>query len=383
MEEPQLYSLAGVKDAAELTFDKLERLLAATLELPGSRISVLSVEDGEAQFVLYPDEEKPEENVDVAELISSHDTSSYLNAEARAELVDVDEEEEEYVDEETAMRLWREDTDRTSHLPLFPSPDGVLNVPCHHPEDVTASCSKEDTNDNNDFISPTHSHLKRDPTLLEFDNVPRIEISQLGDVVVDWTQPIVIVNDCSNNNNNNNILARKALLEKFSDVEVRTGNRETLAENGFVNSQPMTLGDALKRADGGGADPECSRIVFSPVHELPEKFRDYLSPMIEAIPSEPPAVKKKHTLVIGSEGFGIGFHRHNAAMFYLNEGRKKWYLGPQEVENDVPTHPGFYKGKSSHKVIQKPGEVLFVPENWYHEIFNLEFTAGIQALPDI
>ena len=46
------------------------------------------------------------------------------------------------------------------------------------------------------------------------------------------------------------------------------------------------------------------------------------------------------------------------------------------------THPRFYRELSSHKCIQQPGEVLYVPNDWYHEIFNLEYTLGIQALPE-
>jgi hypothetical protein len=147
----------------------------------------------------------------------------------------------------------------------------------------------------------------------------------------------------------------------------------------------MALCEALQPG-GGGGDPECSRIVFSPVKELPGAFRDQLAPLTEAFPCEHeaqgrPRVDKNFTLCLGQEGFGIGFHRHSAAMFLLAVGRKKWYMAPQEVEDDAPTHPGFYSSKSSHKCVQQPGELLYVPDQWYHEIFNLEYTAGIQALP--
>ena len=33
-----------------------------------------------------------------------------------------------------------------------------------------------------------------------------------------------------------------------------------------------------------------------------------------------------------------------------------------------------------YKCIQQAGEVIFVPENWPHEIFNLEPTVGVQAM---
>ena len=200
------------------------------------------------------------------------------------------------------------------------------------------------------------------------------------------------------------------MLSLFPDCEVRTGNRETLAENGFVNSKPMTLADALTKPGGGGDNSsECSRIIFSPVSELPLAFKvrnigvvcglqiffisrcsappppslqNYLGPLLREFPCKTSLFpeSKKFTLCIGREGFGIGMHKHNAAMFMLVEGRKKWYMGSSVSD---PSHPGFYGDKSSHKCIQQPGELLFVPKDWYHEIFNLdEFTVGIQALPE-
>ena len=91
----------------------------------------------------------------------------------------------------------------------------------------------------------------------------------------------------------------------------------------------------------------------------------------------------KFTLTLASEGFGIGIHKHREAMFMLIEGVKKWYMCSSDgLEADTDTHPGFYQEKSTHKCIQKSGEILYVPSEWYHEIFNIsEYTAGIQALP--
>ena len=154
-----------------------------------------------------------------------------------------------------------------------------------------------------------------------------------------------------------------------------------------MNSLPLSLIDALSPS-GFDDHPECGRIVFSPVNELPPEFQDHLRPLTSALPASVEGDSgqkqdRKFTLTLAREGFGIGFHRHNAAMFMLVVGRKKWYMGPQCVEMYPPTHPDFYSTKRSHKCIQQTGEVLHVPTNWYHEIFNLDpYTAGIQALPD-
>eukprot|EP01083_Nonionella_stella_P034794 95117_1 len=143
----------------------------------------------------------------------------------------------------------------------------------------------------------------------------------------------------------------------------------------------MALSEALLMPQSGADNiSECGCIVFSPVKELPIDFSSCLKPFTDCFPcTESPM--DKFTLTLASDGFGIGMHKHKAAMFMLLIGQKKWYMSSSEdIEGSTETHPGFYREKSSHKCIQKPNEILFVPYEWYHEIFNLEYTAGIQAL---
>ena len=138
----------------------------------------------------------------------------------------------------------------------------------------------------------------------------------------------------------------------------------------------MTIAEAVT---GPSGDAQCSNIIFCPVLELPSSLQRELQPFLGAFPGNV-SEETKYTMCVANEGFGIGFHRHSAAIFMLVEGRKKWYMGPQSTEHNTPTHPGFYREKSTHKCIQVAGEALYVPNQWYHEIFNLEYTAGVQAL---
>ena len=442
LEEPILLSLTGCIDANDEKDNiggieaLLERKLAFALGL--SRPDLISVIEVDfdvdvVTFVVYPasTEDKGGEDrwgcfnciVDsgsisgddfakkLNDLIRTGDAAikGWLTTEARCKVVDVDAEDENvvYIEEMEAMELWRKDTDRTSHLASFPSPDGEMIQPMHS-YDYDAASSAAAAGDGTSaeapktgFGSPTQLQLRRDPLLLEFDNVHRVDASRLEEV--SWTEPIIATGCVAAallEQGRQRIACATLRRGQYADAEVRTGNRETLAVNGFVNSMPMALGEALyvENNDGGGG--ECSRIVFSPITELPEGLRLDLAAFVEAFPIDPEALtlcegkdqeepltgkNKKFTLCLGNEGFGIGFHRHNAAMFLLLAGRKKWYMGSREaVEDDhpEPTHPGFYGQKSSHKCIQVPGEVLYVPDQWYHEIFNLEYTAGIQALPE-
>jgi len=314
-----------------------------------------------------------------------------------AECTLADMEVEELVTQEEMLNLSRTipEEARTSHLDAVVSPDGVLRKPMHEGSvpalaKVAEGTESAKTAEEQVAFSPAARHQQRDPGLFELDNVARVDISQIESM--SWTTPVIITGCMVGSLQPSEDLTKANVVEHFGDVEVLTGNRDTLVDNGFSNSKPMTLREALTQqgvedAIGGvySSDPEYSRIVFSPVRDLPEIFQQALEVFTKAFPAQH---TKKFTLTLANEGFGIGMHKHGPAMFLLVTGKKKWYMGSEEVvfspENaDTPTHPGFYTHKSSHKCIQKSGELLYVPDQWYHEIFNLEYTAGIQALPDI
>ena len=370
----------------ELGIATLEQKIALALDIASERVSVMELEDGHALFIIVCPEEDTGAGGSIGAkeeaaalgvytqklnaVIEAGGAVAWLGAAAKCTVAEM--EEDVLVEEQEALNMWREIRgSRTSHLAAVTSPDGVFVIPTHD----SGPCSPAQG-----FVSCTHVQLKRDPLLLELDNVLRVDVSQLG--AVSWTEPVVITGCLAADH-----LTLDTLMHRFGDAEVRTGNRNTLVENGFNNSKPMALRDAMEPGVCIGEDPECSCVVFSPVKELPDLLRQELELLTGAFPCEHLSqgrepVKKKFTLCLGTEGFGIGFHRHNAAMFMLVAGRKKWYMGPQSTEDDTPTHPDFYTTKSSHKCIQQPGEVLYVPDQWYHEIFNFEHTRGIQALPE-
>ena len=138
----------------------------------------------------------------------------------------------------------------------MPNPDGIMVQP-------TNNDTQEDTMHSR-YTTPSTSQLRRDPTLLEFDNVKRVDVSQIHNI--SWDEPIMISNAVPND-----ILAKSGILEKhalassvYGEIEVRTGNRETLIDNGITNSKPMQLEAALTSSH---TSSECGRIVFSPVCE--------------------------------------------------------------------------------------------------------------------
>ena len=368
--------LTLTKARTELGSLALEQHIGKCLQIPSSRVSLVIDDDGDgcSSLIIYPEEDDiPLDADDIAIKLNTmilHDTLEWLSKDSLCEVAD--DEESLSIDEEDALQIWQDmsEFERTSHLDKVPNPDGIMIQPSNN-----NLCSTIDTN-----ISPTESHLKRDPTLLQFDNVERIDISQIH--TISWQEPIIITNAIQNGIAS--ILSKEDLVTHYGDIEVRTGNRETLIENGITNSKPMLLSDALQ-STSSESNVECGTIVFSPVKELPDELANSLQslftdhfPKCDNIES-----MEKFTLTLASEGFGIGIHKHKEAMFMLAEGVKKWYMASSDdLEADTDTHPGFYQEKSTHKCIQKSGEILYVPNEWFHEIFNIsEYTAGIQALP--
>ena len=137
MSEDAREALLRISKITEIiTTSDLEALLSKTLHLTSDRVSVVSdIDDGEATAIIFPDTEvESPQDVDgeaLVVLLNSQQNNFHCS------VIDADEEEEESIDEETALRLWREQSDRTSHLPPFPSPDGDMIAPSHEGESST------------------------------------------------------------------------------------------------------------------------------------------------------------------------------------------------------------------------------------------------------
>lgn len=349
-EEDLLFSLTGYQST-----DGLEAKIAQALDTSPDQVMIVEEEEDRLLFLVSG------RGKELVQVLNNNNNSGWHCGVAKME-------EEVVLEEEEAYQMWQNmDSDsRTSHLKPVPSPDGEMVRPQHgnHHSMASGDLAVEDQS-------------KRDPLLRELDNIPRIDRSNLAQA--NWKEPFVVTGCLPEDASP--LLSRQELVQRLSSVQVRTGNRNTLVESGFDNSSPLQLQQALEKG--------C--IVFSPVPELPDAFRSDLQSLLGAFPSfeshennnnnDIYNEEQKYTLCVAHDaGFGIGMHKHNQAFFGLVQGTKKWYLAPASFPRE-PTHPAFYTTNSTHKCIQTAGEILYVPDQWYHEIFNLEYTAGIQALP--
>lgn len=179
----------------ELGIEGLEEQIALALGIAPERVSVMEVEDGNALFIVCPEDNDDaggsigatEEAVTLSfytqklnALIETGLCSAWLGAAAKCTVAEM--EEDVLVEEEEALNMWREiPGTRTSHLAAVPSPDGKYVIPTHDSAPFAPGQG---------FVSCTQAQLKRDPLLLELDNVLRVDVSHLG--AVSWTEPVVI-----------------------------------------------------------------------------------------------------------------------------------------------------------------------------------------------
>lgn len=103
---------------------------------------------------------------------------------------------------------------------------------------------------------------------------------------------------------------------------------------------------------------------------------------------------------IGKRNTGTILHRHAAAVNILSRGRKKWLLFPptrKNIELVERLHSDWNTSDETRVIewerrfrsklvdrseivfdfIQNENEMLFIPENWYHEVINLSDSRGI------
>ncbi|CAK0849712.1 unnamed protein product [Prorocentrum cordatum] len=100
-------------------------------------------------------------------------------------------------------------------------------------------------------------------------------------------------------------------------------------------------------------------------------------------------------VLVGAAGSGVGFHRHAAAIQATLYGRKRWLLYPPDgnppggMKGDWPVYdwltvvyPNLSADRAPLECIQEPGDVLYIPEGWYHAVLNLADSVALSAQHD-
>ena len=259
------------------------------------------------------------------------------------------------------------------------------------------------------------AQLRRDPRLLTQDDCVRVHAADLSAAA--WDAPFIITN--ASDRAALDLISMPRLRREFGNVTVKLGDAGSLVENGLGEQPRTSLKDALCFQCPTARDAEFNRITFTPLQDvLPaDEVRQLLAAFTRTQLASTRRLNR-FTLTAASFGHGIGWHHHAEAFFFLASGRKKWYVGevdtrgppqwpcslifalvnrPHMVE-DARQHPRMPRGRAApaqleqalrnicipdartRSCIQEAGEIMFVPDMWSHEIFNIERTVGVQAM---
>ena len=99
-------------------------------------------------------------------------------------------------------------------------------------------------------------------------------------------------------------------------------------------------------------------------------------------------------LLLGTSGGGIEWHMHSDGWNALACGHKRWFLLPPGTK--PPNYPRPSQGggvlewyhrfyadfaalEGAREAVQRPGDVLYIPEGWYHATINVGETLGVSA----
>ena len=130
-----------------------------------------------------------------------------------------------------------------------------------------------------------------------------------------------------------------------------------------------------------GCGPLCERVL--PYLGVPELFAD--------------AQPRTMNLLVGPARTGLPFHYHQRTWQALSFGRKAWFLVPPGRMSDdlarvvgpriwpgdgfVAATRGVPPGQRPLRCVQYPGEIIWLPENWWHATLNLDASVAYGQKP--
>ncbi|VVB13461.1 unnamed protein product [Arabis nemorensis] len=245
------------------------------------------------------------------------------------------------------------------------------------------------------FQSWLCANLEMKPEWLERDNVIRVRGISVEEFITKFEEPNkpVLLERCLDDWPAIEKWSRDYLTKVVGDVEFAVGPVEMKLENYFMYSDRVREERPLYLFDPKFAEKVP---VLDSEYDVPVYFREDL---FGVLGKERPDYR---WIIIGPSGSGSSFHidpNSTSAWNAVITGSKKWVLFPPDV---VPpgVHPSpdgaevacpvsimewfmnFYGDTKSWKkkpieCICKAGEVMFVPNGWWHLVINLEESIAI------
>ncbi|CAK9160835.1 unnamed protein product [Ilex paraguariensis] len=245
------------------------------------------------------------------------------------------------------------------------------------------------------FQSWLCANLEMKPEWLERDNIPRRKGLSVDEFVENFEEPNkpVLLEGCLDNWDAFEKWDRDYLVEACGDVKFAVGPVEMKLEDYFRYSDQAREERPLYLFDPKFAEKVPA---LGSEYQVPEYFSEDL---FGVLGNERPDYR---WIIIGPAGSGSSFHidpNSTSAWNAVIKGSKKWVLFPPDV---VPpgVHPSpdgaevacpvsiiewfmnFYNATKTWKkkpieCVCKAGEVIFVPNGWWHLVINLEDSIAI------
>ncbi|KAI8517102.1 hypothetical protein Bbelb_056830 [Branchiostoma belcheri] len=177
---------------------------------------------------------------------------------------------------------------------------------------------------------------------------------------------------------------KRNLLEKHSGWTVRSGTSLDIVRNGGVGDNETSFYDFLSTMEGQkNEDP---RQVYDS-----DFYRD--SRLDQTV--NPPAflsdLRDAVTFTVGPSRSGAAFHTGTDGWSGLVFGRQRWFLYPPQLTPPGGFWPGFSvidwftdvypklnDKKKPMECVLEAGEILYLPEGYYHSVLNIGETVSIK-----
>jgi ribosomal protein L16 Arg81 hydroxylase len=205
-------------------------------------------------------------------------------------------------------------------------------------------------------------------------------------------RPLIIRNASDNAAARRFLANRCDIIERFGDVKVDLGDPFSLVVHGRATSS-MSLREYLDTP----FDLKAPRYFFDRLGHWMEHLGE-LNELLESpgsVQLQPADAAAPIIFAIGKTASGIGLHAHQDAWNQVLFGAKRWTLYPGSP-GGVPKEAG-YNPTEPHlswlhdvypkvkdddatkpmECIQYAGDVIYVPEGWYHATVNLGDTGAI------
>jgi tetratricopeptide (TPR) repeat protein len=184
---------------------------------------------------------------------------------------------------------------------------------------------------------------------------------------------------------------RAAFLQRHGDTPVQVRRSSDVTDDNYQQGRQrprMALRDYLDQVMGKAASGDRDPLYLFGLNPFEGLERDYHSPPQFLGPTfgfDEGQRQEKALFYIGPAYSGVSFHQHTAAWNALLFGYKRWFLlppfhfyGPTTIAMHAWASTWRERfGSSLYECVQQPGEVLFVPQYWYHAVLNVSDCVGI------